>query len=145
MQFLIIGSTLLKQIQRQAAFLKEKRKLEIRVVGLANSKKMIFDENGVNLTDWKAQLLDSQAFTMPTFIAEIKKYIEKNILAEAVQIDANTNLKQAGIDSFSTVEIILFIERKFGVSIPDEKLIPDNFKTLEALAATVEELMPNAP
>lgn len=78
-------------------------------------------------------------------IAEIKKYIEKNILSQAVQIDATTNLKQAGIDSFSTVEIILFIERKFGVSIPDEKLIPDNFKTLEALAATVEELMPDAP
>ena len=78
-------------------------------------------------------------------IAEIKKYIEKNILSQAVQIDATTNLKQAGIDSFSTVEIILFIERKFGVSIPDEKLIPDNFKTLKALAATVEELMPDAP
>jgi acyl carrier protein len=74
-------------------------------------------------------------------IAEIKKYIEKNILAEAVQIDAETNLKQAGIDSFSTVEIILFIERRFGVSIPDEKLVPDNFKTIQALAATVQELI----
>ena len=77
-------------------------------------------------------------------IAEIKKYIENNILAAAVQIDADTNLKQVGIDSFSTVEIILFIERKFGVSIPDEKLIPDNFKTLQSLAAIVLELMPGA-
>jgi acyl carrier protein len=77
-------------------------------------------------------------------IEEIKKYIEKNILAEAVHLDAATNLKQAGIDSFSTVEIILFIERRFGVSIPDEKLLPDNFKTLQALAATVQELMPGA-
>ena len=75
-------------------------------------------------------------------IVEIKNYIEKNILAQAAQIDATTNLKQAGIDSFSTVEIILFIERKFGVSIPDEKLIPDNFKTLEALASTVMQLLP---
>lgn len=77
-------------------------------------------------------------------IEEIKKYIQKNILAETVQIDAETNLKQAGIDSFSTVEIILFIERKFGVSIPDEKLLPENFKTLQSLAATVQELMPGA-
>lgn len=77
-------------------------------------------------------------------IAEIKKYIENNILAEAVQINADTNLKQVGIDSFSTVEIILFIERRFGVSIPDEKLVPDNFKTLESLAAIVQELMPQA-
>lgn len=79
-----------------------------------------------------------------TIIAEIKKYAENNILAEAVQIDADTDLKKAGIDSFSTVEIILFIERKFGVTIPDEKLIPDNFKTLRSLAATVLELMPAA-
>jgi len=77
-------------------------------------------------------------------ITEIKNYIEKNILAEGGQLDAATDLKQAGIDSFSTVEIILFIERKFGVSIPDEKLVPENFKTLQALAATVLELMTGA-
>jgi acyl carrier protein len=75
-------------------------------------------------------------------IAGIKKYIEKNILSADVKIDAATDLKQAGIDSFSTVEIILFIERQYGVSIPDEKLIPGNFKTLQALAATVQELLP---
>ena len=77
-------------------------------------------------------------------IVEIKNYIEKNILAQGIQIDASTDLKQAGIDSFSTVEIILFIERRFGVSIPDEKLVPGNFKTLNALAAIVLELMPDA-
>ncbi len=79
-----------------------------------------------------------------TIITEIKKYIENNILAEGMQVEAATDLKQAGIDSFSTVEIILFIERKFGVSIPDEKLVPENFKTLQSLAAVVQELMPQA-
>lgn len=74
-------------------------------------------------------------------IAEIKKYIENNILAPGMQVDAATDLKQAGIDSFSIVEIILFIERKFGVSIPDEKLVPDNFKTLQSLAAVVQDLI----
>ena len=75
-------------------------------------------------------------------IEDIKKYIEKNILAENIQIDAATNLKQAGIDSFSTVEIILFIERRYGVVIPDEKLIPENFATLQSLSAIVKELIP---
>lgn len=78
-----------------------------------------------------------------TIIEEIKKYIEKNILAEVVSIDADTELKKAGIDSFSTVEIILFIERKFGVAIPDEQLLPENFKTLRSLALTVTKLMNN--
>ena len=76
-----------------------------------------------------------------TIIAEIKKFIETNILATDIKIDAGTNLQQAGIDSFSIVEIILFIERRFGVVITDEKLVPENFKTLNALAATVEELI----
>jgi acyl carrier protein len=73
---------------------------------------------------------------------EIKKYIEKNILDASVKIDACTDLKSAGIDSFSTVEIMLFIERKYGVSIPDDKLVPENFKTIESLAATVQDLLP---
>jgi acyl carrier protein len=73
---------------------------------------------------------------------EIKKYIEKNILAASVKIDADTDLKAAGIDSFSIVEIILFIERKYGVSIPDDKLVPENFKTLGSLSNTVKGLMP---
>lgn len=74
-------------------------------------------------------------------IGELKKYIENNILSGEVKIDADTNLQHAGIDSFSTVEIILFIERKFGVMIPDDKLVPDNFKTLQALSAIVQELL----
>jgi acyl carrier protein len=76
-----------------------------------------------------------------TIIEDIKKYIEDNILSADVKINASTDLQQAGIDSFSTVEIILFIERRYGVMIPDEKLIPDNFKTLQALSSTVQSLL----
>jgi len=72
---------------------------------------------------------------------ELKKYIENNILSSDIKIDVNTNLQQAGIDSFSTVEIILFIERQYGVMIPDDQLIPENFKTLQSLASTVQALL----
>jgi len=71
---------------------------------------------------------------------ELKKYIEQNILAPDVKINADTNLQDAGIDSFSTIEIILFIERTYGVSFSDDKLVPENFKTLRALATLVEGL-----
>ncbi len=74
-------------------------------------------------------------------IEELKKYIETNILSEEVRINADSNLQQAGIDSFSTVEIILFIERRFGVMIPDEKLVPENFRTLKALSLVVQEML----
>lgn len=74
-------------------------------------------------------------------IEELKKYIETNILSEEVRINADSNLQQAGIDSFSTVEIILFIERRFGVMIPDVKLVPENFRTLKALSLVVQEML----
>ena len=76
-----------------------------------------------------------------SIIGELKKYIEDNILSGDVKIEADTNLQHAGIDSFSTVEIILFIERRFGVMIPDDKLVPDNFRTLQALSGIVQELL----
>ncbi len=74
-------------------------------------------------------------------IEELKKYIETNILSATARINADSNLQQAGIDSFSTVEIILFIERRFGVMIPDEKLVPENFRTLKALSLVVQEML----
>ena len=76
-----------------------------------------------------------------TIIRDIKTYIQKNITAEEVMIDAATELQDAGIDSFSIVEIILFIERKYGVAIPDDKMVPENFRTLQALSQTVLGLM----
>lgn len=73
-------------------------------------------------------------------ISEIRQYIKTHILAEDVEIGSETILQDAGLDSFSTVEIILFIERQYGLVIPDDMMVPENFKTLKALAATVEGL-----
>ena len=75
-----------------------------------------------------------------TISAALKKYIETNILASEVQITADTVLQDAGIDSFSTIEIILFIERTYGGSFTDDKLVPENFKSITSLAALVAEL-----
>ncbi len=54
----LIGSTLLKQIRQQAAYLREKRAMEIKVVGLANSRKMHFDPDGIPLDQWKDVLME---------------------------------------------------------------------------------------
>lgn len=45
----LIGSTLLRQVKDQFQKLSDQNRLEVKVVGVANSKKMIFDENGLSL------------------------------------------------------------------------------------------------
>jgi aspartokinase/homoserine dehydrogenase 1 len=80
----LIGGTLLKQIEEQKETLKTQNGLEITIAGLANTKKMVFAENGIDLTNWKEALetsvdvSDSQAF--------VDKMIEMN-LSNSIFID----------------------------------------------------------
>lgn len=69
----LIGSTLIEQIKQQAPYLKEHRSLEIKAVGLSNSRKMIFDENGIDLKNWKEELNDrGEKASMYGFIEKMK-------------------------------------------------------------------------
>ncbi len=68
---------------------------------------------------------------------EILNFLEKNILSDGIKLTFTNNLSDFGIDSYSIVEIILFIERKFNVEIPDEHLLPDNFVSIDTIASTV--------
>lgn len=52
----LIGKTLIEMISRQREKLGESRKLDIRVIGIANSRKMYFDLNGLTGSNWKEKL-----------------------------------------------------------------------------------------
>lgn len=56
----LIGKTLLKQIESHRTYLRSSRSLEILVVGMANSKKMIFNGDGLSLSGVVEQLNKSQ-------------------------------------------------------------------------------------
>jgi aspartokinase/homoserine dehydrogenase 1 len=45
-----VGSKLLRQIQQQQMFLRQQLRLQVRVIGLANSKKVLLEEKGVDLS-----------------------------------------------------------------------------------------------
>jgi acyl carrier protein len=79
--------------------------------------------------------------TVESIETDIITFLVNNIVAPNTVITATTVLRDIGIDSFSIVEIILFIERKYGVVIPDDKLIPENFRTIQALSVIVNTLI----
>jgi len=51
-----IGATLFKQLEDQHDFLLDKNDIEIKVVGISNSRKMLFNTEGVELDNWSAEL-----------------------------------------------------------------------------------------
>jgi aspartokinase/homoserine dehydrogenase 1 len=52
----LIGSTLLRQIDQQKDYLQKEHSLRFRLAAITNSRKMIFNRNGVSLDYWKAEL-----------------------------------------------------------------------------------------
>ena len=72
-----VGSRLLDQLKQQFDFLSENMRLGVRVVGLANSRKMILDEEGIDLNDSKSLISNSGTDSNPQKLADL--IIEKNL------------------------------------------------------------------
>jgi bifunctional aspartokinase / homoserine dehydrogenase 1 len=51
-----VGEKLLAQLLQQQAYLQQHLRLQLRVVGIANSKKMVFNDEGIDLSNWSAAL-----------------------------------------------------------------------------------------
>ena len=65
----LIGGALINQIAKQNKELVRDHSLKINIVGMANSKKMIFDEDGLKLSNWKEKLIShGETSTIEGFI-----------------------------------------------------------------------------
>ena len=51
-----VGRRLIDQLQKQQDWLQQQLRIQVRVIGLANSRKMIFDNEGIDLNHWRARL-----------------------------------------------------------------------------------------
>jgi aspartokinase/homoserine dehydrogenase 1 len=82
-----VGSKLLAQLQQQAAYLQQHLRLQVRVIGMANSKNMFFNDEGIDLENWKDLLNSSSPMNLQAFIATIQT---KN-LRNSVFVDVTAN------------------------------------------------------
>ena len=73
-------------------------------------------------------------------MAELEKYVSSKILKKpGKQIEADAALISSGlIDSFSLVDLALFVEDTFGVRIEDTELNAQSFDSLRQLTALIE-------
>ncbi len=85
-----VGSRLLEQLKQQREYLLNNLRLQVRVVGLANSRKMLFNENGIDLDNWKAELEKGIPMDMGEFISVIPaKNLRNSLFAD---VTANAEL-----------------------------------------------------
>ncbi|MDB4180677.1 bifunctional aspartate kinase/homoserine dehydrogenase I [Flavobacteriaceae bacterium] len=82
-----VGKSLIDQINQQQKYIKSTFKIKIKVVALSNSRTMVFDENGINLSNWDTQLKSGQP-TNPIAFFEASKQLN---LRNSIFIDITAN------------------------------------------------------
>ncbi len=74
-----VGGKLLEQIHQQQKFLIDEQHLDVRVIAVANSKKMFFNNEGIDLDNWKSSLLeDGEVLDMQQFLESVKNLNYRN-------------------------------------------------------------------
>jgi acyl carrier protein len=71
---------------------------------------------------------------------EIHNYIvDKILFDDGEKLDEDLSFQDNGIlDSTGFLELITYIEEKFGIRISDRELIPENFDTLRKVSGFVQ-------
>ncbi|WP_273567514.1 bifunctional aspartate kinase/homoserine dehydrogenase I [Maribacter halichondriae] len=73
-----VGSKFLAQVQKQRKFLKDNLKLNLRVIGISNSRTMAFDENGLSLKNWETLLAEGQKADRDIFFETVQHFNYRN-------------------------------------------------------------------
>jgi len=71
-------------------------------------------------------------------VQELVDFLNRDPRVEG-SIEAHTELVESGrIDSLVIIDLIVFLEERFGVSLSPEDLTPQNLRSMSALAGLVE-------
>lgn len=125
----LIGSTLLEQFQKQAAYLREKMYMEVNVVALSNSKRMLFDRKGIAPDNWRDRL--AAADEKADLEGFVKKMIQLN-LPNSIFVD---NTADDTIDRLYP-EIL---NNSISISTPNKVAASSEYKSYEHLKAVADK------
>jgi len=78
---------------------------------------------------------------------ELRQFVINNFMygnsGEGIA-DSDSFLERGIIDSTGVMELIAFLEERYGIKLQDQDLIPDNLDSIDGLARLVESrLQPN--
>ena len=127
-----VGERLVEQIKQQKKYLKENLKINLRIAGLSNSRKMIFNEEGIDLKNWKDQLEDGEKATLQGFF----EHTEALNLRNSIFVDVTANADVANLYAS-------YLRQSIGVVACNKIACSSDFKNYKLLKES--SLKYNAP
>lgn len=79
----------------------------------------------------------SAILDLPSLEQELLILVEEHLLGGADRLEPSTSLAAAGLDSMAIMQLLLLIEERFGLWLPEEDLTHENFASVRTLAAAV--------
>jgi acyl carrier protein len=71
--------------------------------------------------------------------AEIAAYIQREFVFDGSELAPEESFLDSGIvDSMGVLEIVLFLEERFGIVVNDEDVLPEHFDSIERLSNYVQ-------
>ena len=144
-----VGSKLLGQLQKQEEYLLDKLRLKVKVIGLSNSRKMIFDENGISLNEWENALEKGEKADRQRFFENVKElnlrnsiFVDNTASAEISEwykhylensISVVTCNKIAAADAYENYQQLQNLAREFGASFMYETNVGAGLPIIDTL------------
>jgi aspartokinase/homoserine dehydrogenase 1 len=124
----VVGSELIQQIARQQESLIAQN-IKLKVYGIANSKGIVMDPEGIDLANWQSVL---QQEKVELNVANIKNFVRENHLINPVFVDCTSNEQLA-------MSYEGFLSEGFHVVTPNKKANTDSWQYYQALRAAAQK------
>lgn len=68
----------------------------------------------------------------------LTQFLTEEVLEDVKELSPDQPLLRGLLDSFGLLALLNFIEEEFGVGIPHDQVVTDNFRSVTALAEFIE-------
>ncbi|MEY8200782.1 MAG: bifunctional aspartate kinase/homoserine dehydrogenase I [Colwellia sp.] len=126
----VVGSELIAQISRQQASLK-KQNIVLKVYGIANSKGMVFDKEGIDLNNWQ-EVIENAEEALPVNVENLKGFVRDNHLINPVFVDSTSNEALA-------MSYVDYLAEGFHIVTPNKKSNTDSWEYYQELRSTAQK------
>ena len=79
---------------------------------------------------------------MEVVAASVVRFLNTQIMAQGHPIAADDELEAAGVDSMALLKVLVFLEREYGIWVPDEDLTDQVIASARTLATYVCRTQP---
>ena len=69
----------------------------------------------------------------------IRDFIQNELQRPLGGVANGDSLLEAGVlDSVGVLQVVSFVEQQFGITVSEDEMMPDNFESIDAIAAFVQ-------